>query len=85
MAEFTITVDDGLFEQAQKVCGELGLELSVATVIFFKKLVRDNGIPFEVRADPFGSPENQKHLLAALERMEKTGGTPHKLLEVDVV
>ena len=78
-----ICVDDNLTKQAETIFAELGISLSTATTIFFKQVVRCNGIPFELRIDPFYSPENQERLLVAKERMEQTGGTVHDLLEVD--
>ena len=78
-----ISVDDNLTKQAETIFAELGISLSTATTIFFKQVIRCNGIPFELRIDPFYSPENQERLLVAKERMEQTGGTVHDLLEVD--
>lgn len=51
--------------------------------MFLKRVVRCNGIPFELRAAPFYSAENQSRLLAAKECMERTGGTVYELIEVD--
>ena len=82
MATINITIDDRLKEQAETVFNELGINLLTATTIFLKQVVRWNGIPFDLRADPFFSAENQAHLKAAKERMEKTGGTIHELIEV---
>ncbi len=79
----TINVDDNLTQQAETIFSELGISLSTATTIFFKQVIRYNGIPFELRVDPFYSAENQARLLAAKERMEQTGGTVHELIEVD--
>ena len=78
-----INVDDNLTKQAETIFAELGISLSTATTIFFKQVIRYNGIPFELRIDPFYSPENQARLMAAKERMERTGGTIHELIEVD--
>lgn len=83
MANLNIRVDDTLKKQAETVFTDLGISLSTATTMFLKQVVRCNGIPFELRADPFYSVENQSRLLAAKERMEKTGGTVHELIEVD--
>lgn len=82
MANLNIRIDDTLKKQAENVCSELGISLTAATTIFLKQVVRYNGIPFELRADPFYSAENQKHLLEAKERMERSGGTVHDLIEV---
>ena len=82
MANLNIRVDDTLKNQAEAVFSELGLSLSAATTVFLKQVVRCNGIPFELRADPFYSAQNQKRLLTAKERMENGGGTVHELAEV---
>ncbi len=83
MANLNIRVDDTLKKQAEAIFSELGINLSVATTMFLKQVVRYNGIPFELRVDPFYSAHNQARLLAAKERMEQTGGTIHELIEVD--
>jgi len=83
MANLNIRVDDTLKKQAEAIFSELGINLSVATTMFLKQVVRYNGIPFELRVDPFYSAQNQARLLAAKERVERTGGTVHDLIEVD--
>lgn len=83
MANLNIRVDDTLKKQAETVFSDLGISLSAATTMFLKQVVRCNAIPFELRADPFYSAENQARLLAAKERMEQTGGTVHELIEAD--
>ncbi|MBD5105112.1 MAG: type II toxin-antitoxin system RelB/DinJ family antitoxin [Ruminococcaceae bacterium] len=82
MANLNIRVDDTLKKQAEAVFSELGISLSAATTMFLKQVVRYNGIPFELRADPFFSAENQARLMISKERMEKTGGTVHEMIEV---
>ncbi len=83
MANLNIRVDDTLKKQAEHIFSELGMSLSTATNIFLKQVVRCNGIPFELRVDPFYSAENQARLLAAKQRMEETGGTLHEPVEAD--
>ena len=83
MANLNIRIDDTLKQQAELIFSDLGICLSAATTMFLKQVVRYNGIPFELRADPFYSVENQARLLAAKERMEKSGGTVHELIEID--
>ncbi|MCI8814896.1 MAG: type II toxin-antitoxin system RelB/DinJ family antitoxin [Lachnospiraceae bacterium] len=82
MANLNIRVDDALKKQAELIFSDLGISLSAATTMFLKQVVRCNGIPFELRADPFYSIQNQARLLAAKERMEKNGGSVHDLIEV---
>jgi DNA-damage-inducible protein J len=83
MANLNIRVDDTLKEQAEAVLSYIGLSLSAATTIFLKQVVHSNGIPFELRADPFYFPENQARLRASIKQMEETGGTVHELIEVE--
>ena len=81
MANLNIRVDDTLKQQAELIFSELGISLSAATTMFLKQVVRYNGIPFELRVDPFFSADNQKRLLTAKKRMEEGGGTVHELIE----
>lgn len=83
MANLNIRVDDTLKKQAETVFTDLGISLTAATTMFLKQVVRCNAIPFELRADPFYSAENQARLLTAKERMEKEGGAIHELIEAD--
>ena len=81
MANLNIRVDDTLKQQAELIFSDIGISLSAATTIFLKQVVRCNGIPFELRADPFYSAE--KRLLAAKIRMEHGDGTIHELIEAE--
>lgn len=81
MATINIRVDDALKSQAEDVLASIGLNMTTATTVFLKQVIRCNGIPFELKADPFFSPENQSHILAAARRMELGGGTEHELID----
>jgi len=80
-----IRMDENLKKQFDGLCSELGLNMSTAFNIFAKTVVRQQKIPFEIALindDPFYSEANQERLSRAVERMKKTGGTVHKLVEV---
>lgn len=83
MANMNIRVDDELKQQAETILSDIGLSTSAAMTVFLKQIVKCNGIPFELKADPFYSAENQARLDRAIERMERTGGTVHEIIEVD--
>jgi DNA-damage-inducible protein J len=83
VANLNIRVDDALKKNAETVLSDIGMSVSTATTIFLEQVVRYNGIPFEVRADPFYSTENQDRLRRAMKRMETTGGVIHELIETD--
>jgi DNA-damage-inducible protein J len=63
MANLNIRVDDVLKSQVEEVLDSIGMSLSTATTIFLKQVIRYNGIPLELRADPFYSPKNKARLL----------------------
>jgi DNA-damage-inducible protein J len=46
-----IRMDKALKEQADKLFGELGLNMSTAVNIFIRAAVREHGIPFDVSLD----------------------------------
>lgn len=76
MANINIRIDDALKQQADAVLTELGMNMTTATTVFLKQLVRHNGIPFEIKADPFFSPENQSRLLAAAGAWTRAAARP---------
>lgn len=62
MATVQVRVDDSLREQAQAVASSMGLDLASAVRLFLTQMVRENGLPFQPKADPFYSAGNQAHL-----------------------
>ncbi len=73
MASLCIRVDDKVKAEAEKVFSDLGMSTSTAINIFLKQVIRCNGIPFPVVADPFYSAENQARLAISKQQMEKYG------------
>ena len=70
MANVSIRVDDTVKQQAESICAELGMSLSTATNLFYRKLINYGGIPFELRVDPFYSEENQAHLKTVIDNYD---------------
>ena len=81
MASISIRIDDTLKAQAEAVLDALGMNMTTATTVFLKQVVRCNGLPFAVKADPFFSAENQAFLLTAVKAMEEHGGSAHELID----
>lgn len=71
MASVSIRVDDAVKKRAENICSELGMSLSTATNLFYKKLISYGGIPFELKVDPFYSEENQQHLEKVIGNYQK--------------
>lgn len=79
MANVSIRVDDLVKRRAESICSELGMSLSTATNLFYKKLISYGGIPFELKVDPFFSEENQEHLEKVISNYENGRSQPvHK-------
>lgn len=73
--------DKHLFE---KICNAMGINVSVAINAFVKATIRENGLPFIMKAsdDPYiYSEENMKFLRASIYQIEKGDGHIHELKE----
>lgn len=81
MANLNLQIDDDLKREAEAVLKNLGISLSTATTLFLKQVVRHNGIPFELEADPFYSVQNQSRLQEAKARMGQNKGVIRELME----
>ena len=79
----TIRMDAQLKKQAEALFADMGMNMTTAFNIFTRTAIKQGRIPFDITGDPFNNPVNHAHLLAAAERMRKTGGTVHDLIEPD--
>ena len=52
MKNLTIRIDEDMLADLNGICEELGLTVAAATVMFYKQLIRERGIPFRPTADP---------------------------------
>ena len=71
-------------ENFELFCESVGMNVSTAINMFVKVVIKNQGLPFEVKADPFYSPENMKRLKKSIKDV-KTGKTTlkeHELIEV---
>ena len=59
-----IRMDEDIKREFDRVCNELGINMSIAITILAKKMIREERIPFDVSVDPFYTKAN----IAALER-----------------
>ncbi|HAC31934.1 MAG TPA: type II toxin-antitoxin system antitoxin, RelB/DinJ family [Treponema sp.] len=73
--------DKSLFES---IINSIGLNVSTAITAFVKATIRENGIPFELKAsdDPYiYSEENMKYLRESIAQIENGKGKVHELME----
>lgn len=55
----------------ENIFNELGLTLSSATLAFYKQVIINNGLPFELKVDPFYSKKNIDRLKKSIAELEK--------------
>ena len=65
----TIRLDRDIKEQAEKMFGDFGMNLSTAFNIFARQSLRQGKIPFEIY-DPFYSEKNQAELNRRIDSIE---------------
>ncbi len=83
MAQISMRVDDDVKKRAEIACDTLGLNLTTAINIYLVKLGNEMRIPFNVSADPFYNPENQRVLQESINQLNKGKGKLHDIIEVD--
>jgi len=64
-------IDKEVKEGMEKICKELGINMSTAFNIFAKKMIREKRIPFEVSVDPFYSESNIEALKESIKQLEE--------------
>lgn len=81
MAQTTLSVrlDSEDKKRFEEFCSQTGMNVSVAINIFVKTVLRENKLPFEVKADPFYGEENMRRLRKSIAQMEAYGGTLHEI------
>ena len=69
-----IRIDSSLKNEAEFVIDSLGLSTSTAIILFFKALVRERGLPFDVKM----AQEKEKKEVLEPQKNEKTKKKAHK-------
>ena len=69
-ARISVNIDSEIKQQAQRVLGEIGMDLTTAIELFLRTIVREEKIPFELRTHK--SYLEQMHLEYIREELEKT-------------
>ncbi len=80
----TIRMDEKLKKQAEIIFEDMGINMTTAITMFTKAVVRQNKIPFEIKADPFYSESNMRVLEQRISNIESGKSIPkeHDLIEV---
>ena len=72
MAQSTVNIrmDEDIKREFDRVCNELGINMSIAINILAKKMIREERIPFEVSVDPFYAKSNTEALRRSAKQIE---------------
>lgn len=90
----TIRMDSSDKAKAEKLFGELGLNMTTAFNMFIKQAIRSDGIPFDVTLRGnydddddddayFYNPTNLAHLYHSIAQVSAGKVSEHELIEVD--
>ena len=78
MTSITIRIDDEVKQEAEKLFDKLGFSISGAINVFFRQAIRDQAIPFSIRAktadekyDEYFNPHNLKILRESIAQSER--------------
>ncbi|MCR4822153.1 MAG: type II toxin-antitoxin system RelB/DinJ family antitoxin [Treponema sp.] len=82
MATMSIRTNDERKYSFEGFCDSIGISVTAAVNMFMTACLRENRIPFEVKADPFWSEENQERLKISLEHAKAGKLTKHEISEV---
>lgn len=69
----------------ENICNSMGINISSAISAFVKATIRENGMPFALKAseDPYiYSEENIKYLRKSIDQIEKGEGQIHELKDL---
>lgn len=81
MATLCIRTTDETKYLFEGFCESLGLTVSAAINMFMRVSLRENRIPFELKADPFWSEENQAVLRESIKQINEGKYSQHDLIE----
>ena len=66
---------------ADAIFHSMGIDTATGIRLFLAQVKLCNALPFEVKADPFWSDENQKVLRESIAQLESGRGVKHDLIE----
>ena len=81
LATMSIRVEEETKREVEAFCADVGMNPSTAVNLFFKAMLRENRLPFEITRDPFYSEANMAHLRRSIEQLNAGKGKEHELIE----
>lgn len=84
MTTISAKIDNNDKSSFERICNSMGINISSAINAFIKATIRENGMPFSLKAsdDPYVySEENLKYLKESINQIESGKGQLHELKE----
>lgn len=84
MTTISAKIDNNDKTSFERICDSMGINISSAINAFVKATIRENGMPFALKAsdDPYVySEENMKFLKESIKQIESGNGKIHELKE----
>ncbi|WP_428771227.1 type II toxin-antitoxin system RelB/DinJ family antitoxin [Treponema sp. HNW] len=84
MTTISAKIDHTDKDMFERICNSMGLNISAAINAFVKATIRENGMPFALKAqdDPYiYSEQNMKFLKQSISQIESGKGRVHELKE----
>jgi DNA-damage-inducible protein J len=89
MASLTIRIDDDIKKDAESLFSKLGFSISGAINVFFRQAIREQAIPFKVRAvskyDEYFNEYNMKAIKESIAQMEAGDVVVKTLAELEAM
>ena len=80
LATMSIRVEEETKREIEAFCADVGMNPSPAVNLFFRAVLRENRLPFEISRDPFYSASNMKNLRENIAQAEDGRLTRHELI-----
>lgn len=76
-ARISVNVDGAVKQQAQRILGEIGMDMTTAIDLLLRTIVREERIPFELRTlRSYQGDINQQHIRQELEKAKIEAANP---------
>jgi len=92
MANFTVRIDDDVKKEAEILFEKLGMSISGAINIFFRQAIREQAIPFQIRAataeekyNEYFNPHNMKVLKDSIAEIKAGKGIIKTIAELEAM
>jgi DNA-damage-inducible protein J len=74
----SVNVEEEIKQGAQRVFGEIGMDMTTAIDSFLRTVIREGRIPYELRTErAYQEATHREYVLAALEEAEREAADPN--------